>query len=409
MNCKLCRERLQDYLDAMLEAAEQAQVSAHLDECAACRRELEELRKVVALVGSLEEVPEPMGFLQGVRERIDRPTVWERIRGLLTQPLRPGVSVAIPVIIVAFVGVFVLMSLLPKSRDHGQRANQQTPKPDGTPGDVAMLQERADGHKDAYESKSVGETGGAGGEHGLEYADGSEKGKDLTWTAGGPGGEKAEENGVRDDIDSVGRNTFSRSGMDLDEDQKLREQKETAGDASSTSGGSLLGSADSTMDQLAKGDARETTRDTTVTTDYDAAHEKSAEEQEQNGEPALALGARGPAGAERTKTLFQVQAGDEEMYLIVVDPGTDPMSARKIAEENGGHALVQRERDVLKGLLLYVPDKNFDKAVEALHLYNDRNRQALERKRAAAAEETKAGPQTLHLIIRRFIEGMDRQ
>jgi hypothetical protein len=408
MNCKLCRERLQDYLDAMLEAADQAQVSAHLDECAACRRELDELRKVVALVGSLDDVPEPMGFLQGVRERIDRPTVWERIRGLLTQPLRPGVSVAIPVIIVAFVGVFVLTSLLPKSRDHSQRANQQPPKSDGTPGDIAFVQERPDGLKDTYERKTVDEAGGAGGANEPGYADGSEESSGTYLSKAGPGGENADREAVTDDLDSVERDTVGRSGQDSDTDQKLHEQEKTEGETGSTTGGPLLGSFGSGTDQSATGAVVETGNGARVTTDHDAS-EEPAEEQEQNGKVTLAIGGGGPQSGERTKALFQVQAGDEEMYLVVVDPGADPMNARKIAEENGGHAVVQRERDVLKSLLLYVPDKNFDKAVEALHLFNDRNRQALERSRTKAASETKAGPQTLHLIIRRFLEGMDTQ
>ena len=123
MNCQHCRERLHDYLDETLEAAERAQVSAHVTACAGCRRELEELRKVAVFVGSLDELPVPHGFLQDVRQRIDRPTVWERLRGLLLRP-RPSMSVAIPVIIVAFVAVFYIMTRPPKSAEQARRSNE---------------------------------------------------------------------------------------------------------------------------------------------------------------------------------------------------------------------------------------------------------------------------------------------
>jgi len=423
MNCKLCRDRLQDYLDAMLEADEQAQVSAHLDECVACRRELEELRKVVALVGSLDEVPEPTGFLQAVRERIDTPTVWERIRGLLTQPPRPGVSVAIPVIIIAFVGVFLLTTLLPKSND--QKAGEAAPEPNGEK--VAMELERlrdklkADGDNYAYDSRqSPDEAGGAGGGNRLEGADGPANGfaKEGRRTWGADGATVGELNGdergeVLDGVgtDSVGR-ANPRSGLG-ETGGKQRESLEE--EADSTAGTSSLGVAGGREDETRTREAGDglgkaaRNGSSITTTANDDVGDAEAVEQEENGEPVFAGSIRGPHRAEREKQEFQLQAGDEAMDLIVLDGRTDVMSAEKIAREQGGHVIVQRDRELIRGLLLYVPDKNFDKAVEALHLYNDQNRQALERRRAAVAKDAESGPQTLRLIIRRFIEGMDNQ
>jgi hypothetical protein len=128
MKCTRCQERLQDFLDETLEPAEQAELAEHLAACEACRGELEALRKLAALVGSLDEVPEPEGFLQGVRARLERVSVWERMRDFLTRPLRPGYSVAIPVIIVAFFVVFLLMN--PRVPE---RARESQPEPRNAP------------------------------------------------------------------------------------------------------------------------------------------------------------------------------------------------------------------------------------------------------------------------------------
>jgi anti-sigma factor RsiW len=47
--------RLTDYLDGELSPTERASVDAHLTQCAACRTTLEELRRVVARAGTLQD------------------------------------------------------------------------------------------------------------------------------------------------------------------------------------------------------------------------------------------------------------------------------------------------------------------------------------------------------------------
>jgi hypothetical protein len=414
MNCKLYRERLQDYLDETLEAAEQAQVSAHVAGCDACRRELDELRKLVALVGSLDELPEPMGFLQGVRERIDTPTVWERIRGLLTQPLRPGVSVAIPVIIVAFVGVFVLMTLLPKSSEHTRKA----PAPDGKPVDLVMnvdkLKKELQREGDKYDYEDEGEPGGPAGEVQSGYDSTSDGSRTFAKTSPGDTtsgkGDGAEGAEVLGDL---GGGTFGRAGTGSITAQVHGEQKAVVEEeTTSTEGSAMLESTGEDKDQAKEAADESPTAvrgagDSATTTTDDVRREETAEVEEENGEHALGAALEGQDSVRRDAKAFEPQEGDEAMDLIILDLRTDLTSAHKIVAEQGGYMLERRDRDVLKSLLFYVPDKNFDKAVEALHLYNDQNRQALEKHRIA--ERSKAGLQTLHLVIRRFIEGMDAQ
>jgi hypothetical protein len=72
MNCEELREMLTEYIDGRLDAGTTAAVSAHLDQCADCRRLDEELRATVAALGDLETKVPPMDFAQSVTARLER-------------------------------------------------------------------------------------------------------------------------------------------------------------------------------------------------------------------------------------------------------------------------------------------------------------------------------------------------
>ena len=70
MNCTIVIERLGEVIDRVLPQAEAAEVEAHLASCAACRAELEELRRALDAVKALPRIRAPRGFAAGVMAEI---------------------------------------------------------------------------------------------------------------------------------------------------------------------------------------------------------------------------------------------------------------------------------------------------------------------------------------------------
>lgn len=62
--------RLSEYLDGELNASERQALESHLATCAACGQTLDELRRVVARAGSLEDRPPAKDLWSGVARRI---------------------------------------------------------------------------------------------------------------------------------------------------------------------------------------------------------------------------------------------------------------------------------------------------------------------------------------------------
>ncbi len=62
--------KLSDYLDDELSSSERRALEAHLATCAACSRTLDELRRVVARAGALEDRPPTKDLWSGVARRI---------------------------------------------------------------------------------------------------------------------------------------------------------------------------------------------------------------------------------------------------------------------------------------------------------------------------------------------------
>ena len=88
MTCHDARPQLSGLLDDTLSVAEHQALEAHLAGCAECRRELEQLRGTVALLGRLPPAHAPAGFVDRVMDAAYRPPWWRRLLDTLFRPLR---------------------------------------------------------------------------------------------------------------------------------------------------------------------------------------------------------------------------------------------------------------------------------------------------------------------------------
>jgi len=89
-------DKLSDYLDDELEAAERAAVDAHLRECAGCSAVLNDLRRVIALAqaAAVDVRPPQADLWTGVAGRIDRIRQPRRVSLTITQLAAAAVLVA---------------------------------------------------------------------------------------------------------------------------------------------------------------------------------------------------------------------------------------------------------------------------------------------------------------------------
>lgn len=97
LTCTDCRAQMQDYLDETLPRVESTRVFLHVRECEGCTRELEELKSLFGLLGSLPAVEAPADFdaviLQSVPYEAYRalePLRRERVPVLLEAEALPG-------------------------------------------------------------------------------------------------------------------------------------------------------------------------------------------------------------------------------------------------------------------------------------------------------------------------------
>jgi len=442
MNCQRCREQLQEYLDGTLEADEQALVSVHVASCEACRRELDELRKLAALVGSLDEVPEPAGFLQAVRERIDRPTVWERLTGVLSRPLRPGVSVAIPVIIVAFIGVFIVMTNLPKTTEPAEEdeAAERTEiartidSPDATPGEPGVdrlyyEKQRPDreagsrvelGDTDTLESSvGRGPTGdGQPSKRGREEHGETELAENLkvtgrlmrNGTVEAAEGAEPEKTSAGEDVTMAFAGGSEKGAADTA--KAAEDEKDLGGQRQEVIEAGTIHTATTTGDEAAGREAGP--EGSTVTQDEEQSVVDLAEAETKQEEEA------GTSFFGFTDAAFGAQPeGTTVIPLVVRDLPADLTNVQKIVKEEGGYAKEVRDEDAsLKLLNLYVPAASYDNTVKRLSLYNEQNKQELDRKKRGRGEDTEENGteksvgasvsqkalKTLTLIVQRIVE-----
>ena len=78
LSCKELTELATDYLEKDLPWRERLRVQVHLSMCRHCRRYLDQMRKVIALLGRLPIEPVPPNLLEKLlpqfREMRDKPT-----------------------------------------------------------------------------------------------------------------------------------------------------------------------------------------------------------------------------------------------------------------------------------------------------------------------------------------------
>ena len=111
MTCHDTRELLSALLDEALDARERADVQAHLEGCADCRRELDALRSTTSLLSRVERARAPVGFVDRVMAEV-HPVPWYRRLGrIVFLPL----SVKLPIeagamVVIALLGVYLLQN-----------------------------------------------------------------------------------------------------------------------------------------------------------------------------------------------------------------------------------------------------------------------------------------------------------
>lgn len=88
------------YIDGELALAEEAEVRAHLERCASCRKEAEELRGTSRLLGRLVPPVPPAGYAEALGARIERQAAPQR----LSWP-RPALVLATAALVVVLVAI----------------------------------------------------------------------------------------------------------------------------------------------------------------------------------------------------------------------------------------------------------------------------------------------------------------
>jgi tetratricopeptide (TPR) repeat protein len=96
-------DRLSDYLDQEMPAAERATIDAHLATCASCRTTLAELRAVTAKASSLPDLPPATDLWSGIAARLEasstvRPFVKRERRFSFTLPQLVAAGLALMVV-----------------------------------------------------------------------------------------------------------------------------------------------------------------------------------------------------------------------------------------------------------------------------------------------------------------------
>jgi hypothetical protein len=110
MDCKAIQEQLSEYMDGRLSEGERREIAAHLDACPACREALEQLQKVVDLVGELPYVTAPEGLHEKIlRQNLKVVPGEEKPFALPPRysrwlPLMRGMAAAAVLVLFAFLG-----------------------------------------------------------------------------------------------------------------------------------------------------------------------------------------------------------------------------------------------------------------------------------------------------------------
>ncbi len=98
-------EELSAYLDGELDDAARAGLEAHVEDCAACREVLEELRAVRQALRDLPREPAPRSFALGEADLRTAPAPWAMGAFARAAPLLSGVATAAVVVFGVLVGI----------------------------------------------------------------------------------------------------------------------------------------------------------------------------------------------------------------------------------------------------------------------------------------------------------------
>ncbi|MBX7084158.1 MAG: hypothetical protein K1X88_33435 [Nannocystaceae bacterium] len=131
-------ERMTAYLDAELDAAETEAFERWLDDSPQARTELEDLRRVMQLVGKLGAVEAPPDFAEKVARKIRRRASFDRDSGLLGLITLPFQVICIIVILtIAALNMMAQLESQPQAIEPERVANEEPgadsagPSPDG--------------------------------------------------------------------------------------------------------------------------------------------------------------------------------------------------------------------------------------------------------------------------------------
>jgi Putative zinc-finger len=122
-------DKLSDYLDGELEAADQTAVEAHLRDCSECIAVLNDLKRVVAGARGLDVRPPDRDLWPGVSARIDRVAPTRRVSFTL-----PQLAAAAAVLIAVSGALAVRLAERAEAPRTASQSPVTAPVPDDTPG-----------------------------------------------------------------------------------------------------------------------------------------------------------------------------------------------------------------------------------------------------------------------------------
>ncbi len=138
MTCLEARELLSALLDDAVTAVERQAIEAHLETCAECRRELEELRGTVALLNRLPPVHAPAGFVDQVMEKAYRPSWPRRVVDALFRPLRVKLPLEAAAVVLVGVSALYVYQHAPEVQKVARQETREAPPPAPTPAAPAV-------------------------------------------------------------------------------------------------------------------------------------------------------------------------------------------------------------------------------------------------------------------------------
>jgi Putative zinc-finger len=127
VTCHDAREQLSALLDDALSAPEREALGAHLAGCAECRRELEQLRATVALLGRLPPVHAPAGFVDRVMAQAYRPSWPRRLVDALFRPLRVKLPIEAAAVLLVGVSALYVYQHTPEVRQLAREETRESP------------------------------------------------------------------------------------------------------------------------------------------------------------------------------------------------------------------------------------------------------------------------------------------